>query len=103
MNCNDAQVAQLNGTIMDGGPRIEDSEIGDLTSSLKGQLQQLESIVMDAKLTIKRAEIELSLIKWFTIFVSRSRSIMAWFWLFICVCADYASKEVHELGQYIAN
>lgn len=77
MNCNDAQVAQLNGTIMDGGPRIEDSEIGDLTSSLKGQLQQLESIVMDAKLTIKRAEIELSLIKWFTIFVSRSRSIMA--------------------------
>jgi len=77
VNCNDAQVAQLNGTIMDGGPRIEDSEIGDLTSSLKGQLQQLESIVMDAKLTIKRAEIELSLIKWFTIFVSRSRSIMA--------------------------
>lgn len=58
------QVAQLNCTIMDGGAnRIEESEIGDLTSSLSTQLQQLESIIMDAKLTIKRAEIEIMRVK----------------------------------------
>ncbi len=52
--------------------------IGDLTSSLNAQLQQLESMVMDAKLTLKTAETEVSLIKCFTIFVIRSKTRVLW-------------------------